>query len=206
VSAVQPVSDTAVNRGFGKAGEAAATPVPAREPDWAPNDRLAGLPVATADDHRRGMRQLAASVSIVTARNGERRAGLTATAVCSVTADPPRLVVFVNKSVVANEVIRESGAVCINVVAAAQETVAKAFAGMIDGVHGDARFEYGQWDTMVTGAPALGDALVNFDCRVIKVFDESTHHAFVAEVLATRVCESGDALVYLNGAFLNLGA
>lgn len=205
MSAAQPLAAAAVTGAFRQAGETAATPACTREPDWAPNGRLADLPLASADDHRRGMRQLAASVSIVTAGDGEKRAGLTATAVCSVTADPPRLVVFVNKSVVANEVIRESGAVCINVVSAAQETVARAFAGMIDGVHGDARFDYGQWDAMVTGAPALGDALVNFDCRVIKVFDESTHHAFVAEVLATRVCESGDALVYLNGAFLNLG-
>lgn len=171
---------------------------------WTPNGDLAGLPLATAAAHRGGMRRLAASVSIVTARVGERRAGLTATAVCSVTADPPRLVVFVNKGVTANEVIRDSGAVCINVLSSAQEGVAKVFAGMVPGVHGDARFDCGEWDAMVTGAPALGGALVNFDCRVVKVFEESSHHAFVADVLATRLDDAGEALVYLNGAFRTL--
>lgn len=198
MSAGTRVSGAAAGAFFGQVGDSDEAP------GWAPNTDLAALPLATADDHRRGMRQLAASVSIVTARVAERRAGLTATAVCSVTADPPRLVVFVNKGVVANEVIRESGAVCINVLSSAQERVAKAFAGMVQGVHGDARFDHGQWDAMVTGAPALDGALVNFDCRVVKVFDESTHHAFVAEVLATRVNETGDALLYLNGAFRNL--
>lgn len=169
--------------------------------DWQPNAKLAALPTVSSDDHRYGMRHFAVGVTIITTRNDEQQAGLTATAVCSVTADPPRLVVFVNKNVVANEVILNSGALCINVLAGEQEEVAKAFAGMIKEVHGDARFGYGEWRELVTGAPALDDTLANFDCRVIKVFDESTHHAFLCEVLATRERNDGEALIYLNGAF-----
>ena len=169
--------------------------------DWQPNPRLAGLPTVSADDHRYGMRHFAVGVSIITARDGDQQAGLTATAVCSVTADPPRLVVFVNKNVVASEIIRNSGALCVNVLAGEQEEVAKAFAGMVKEVYGDARFQYGQWRELASGAPTLDDALANFDCRVIKVFDESTHHAFLCEVLATRERNDGEALIYLNGAF-----
>lgn len=172
--------------------------------DWQPNAKLAALPTVTADDHRYGMRHFAVGVSIITASDGEQRAGLTATAVCSVTADPPRLVVFVNKNVVANEVVLNSGALCVNVLEGAQEEVAKAFAGMIKEVHGDERFQYGQWNSLVTGAPALEGSLANFDCRVIKVFDESTHHAFLCEVLATCESSGGEALIYLNGAFRSI--
>jgi flavin reductase (NADH)/flavin reductase len=169
--------------------------------DWTPNATLAAMPTVSAEDHRYGMRHFAVGVSIITARDGEQRAGLTATAVCSVTADPPRLVVFVNKNVVANQVILNSGALCVNVLAGEQEDVAKAFAGMVEGVHGDARFDYGQWRELSTGAPTLDGTLANFDCRVIKVFDESTHHAFLCEVLATRERNDGEALIYLNGGF-----
>lgn len=172
--------------------------------DWVPNERLAALPTVSAEDHRYGMRHFAVGVTIITARLGEARAGLTATAVCSVTADPPRLVVFVNKNVVASELIRNSGALCVNVLAGDQEMVAKAFAGMLKEVHGDARFEHGTWASLVTGAPSLDAALANFDCRVIKVFDESTHHAFLCEVLATRERQDGEALIYLNGAFRHI--
>ncbi|MDN0085640.1 flavin reductase family protein [Crenobacter sp. SG2305] len=172
--------------------------------DWTPNARLAELPTVSADAHRYGMRHFAIGVSIITARDGEARAGLTATAVCSVTADPPRLVVFVNKNVVASEIIRNSGAICVNVLEGEQEGVAKAFAGMIEGVHGEARFGHGAWSELLTGAPTLSGALANFDCRVIKVFDESTHHAFLCEVLATRERQDGEALIYLNGAFRRL--
>ncbi|MNE84118.1 NADH:FAD oxidoreductase [compost metagenome] len=82
--------------------------------------------------------------------------------------------------------------------------MAKVFAGMLEGVHGAARFEHGQWRGMATGVPVLEAALANFDCRVIKVFDESSHHAFLCEVLATAGDQSSDPLIYLNGAFRRL--
>ena len=172
--------------------------------DWTPNIELAAMPTVSSEEHRFGMRHFAVGVTIITAADGQARAGLTATAVCSVTATPPRLVVFVNKNVVASDIIHKSGALCVNVMAGDQEHVAKVFAGMVEGVHGDARFEHGQWRKLATGAPVLEDALTNFDCRVIKVFDESTHHAFLCEVLAMSERNDGAALIYLNGAFRSL--
>ncbi|GAA0791887.1 flavin reductase family protein [Marinobacterium sediminicola] len=169
--------------------------------DWTPNADLSDKPMVSADAHRNGMRHFAMGVSTITTGDDKARAGLTATAVCSVTADPPRLVVFVNKGVYASELILKNGALCVNIMAGDQEEIAKAFAGMIKDVQGESRFEYGHWDTLVTGAPALQNALANFDCRVVKVFDESTHHAFLCEVLATRERDDGEALIYLNGGF-----
>lgn len=169
--------------------------------DWKPNQELAKLPTITPEAHRYGMRHFAVGVSIITAKNDDRRVGLTATAVCSVTAAPPRLVVFVNKNVQANEAIIGTGALCVNVLAGDQENIAKVFAGMQKDVHGEARFDHGNWSSVLTGAPALEDALANLDCRVIKVFDESTHNAFLCEILATRERNDGEALIYLNGAF-----
>ena len=55
-----------------------------------------------------------------------------------------------------------------------------------------------------TGAPQLDAALTNFDCRVIKVFDESTHHAFLCEVVQVRERQDGAALIYLNGGFCHV--
>lgn len=169
--------------------------------DWNANAELASLPTVSADDHRYGMRHFAVGVTIITSAHGDSKAGLTATAVCSVTADPPRLVVFVNRNVAASELILDSGALCVNVLASDQEEVAKAFAGMIKGVQGEERFSYGDWRQLITGAPTLDGALANLDCRVVKVFDESTHHAFLCEVLSTCERDDGEALIYLNGAF-----
>ncbi len=172
--------------------------------DWKPNGRLAEMPTVSPEAHRYGMRHFAAGVCLITSAHDGQKAGLTATAVCSVTANPPRLVVFVNKNVAASPVILDSGSLCVNVLASDQEDIAKVFAGMVQGVHGEERFEHGQWSELISGAPVLDGALAGFDCRVIKVFDESTHHAFLCEVLGTRERADGAALIYLNGAFRSL--
>lgn len=170
-------------------------------PDWAPDAALAARDMVAPAAFKSAMRHFAACVTIIAAKGRTGRAGLTATAVCSVTADPPRIVALVNKNVVAAQEILAVGALSVNVLASDQEDVSKAFAGMIQGVFGEERFNHGEWDTLATGAPTLKNALTTFDCRVIKVFDESTHHAFLCEVLDTRERVDGDALIYLNGAF-----
>ena len=168
---------------------------------WMPNADLTALPVVGEAEHRAGMRHFAAPVSIITTQNKGEYSGLTATAVCSVTAEPPRLVVFVNKSVYAAEQIFESGQLCVNILSSTQTEQACIFAGMRKDIAGAERFDHGEWHTLVTGSPALAYAKANMDCRVIKVYDESTHHAFLCEVLATRSNNEGSPLVYMDGEF-----
>ena len=56
-----------------------------------------------SDDFREGMRQLAAGVTIVTTSIGDQRIGLTATAVCSLSAEPPMLLACVNREAGAHD-------------------------------------------------------------------------------------------------------
>lgn len=174
------------------------------EPNWQPNPSLAALKPVQQDELRAGMRHLAAPVSIVTTVNGLTRAGLTVTAVTSVTAEPPRLVVFINKNTFAAEHILSSGLLCVNVLTAEQQELACIFAGMRKEVPGEQRFNHGEWHSLLSGAPVLANAKVNFDCRVIKVYGESTHHAFLCEVLATQQHAAASPLLYLDSDFHTL--
>jgi flavin reductase len=54
------------------------------------------------------MRRLAGGVTIVTTRLGEDLAGLTATSVCSLTAEPPRLLACVHREADAHDLTLES--------------------------------------------------------------------------------------------------
>ena len=58
---------------------------------------------------KKGMRHLAASVTLITTKVQDQRGGLTATAVCSVSAEPPQILVCVNKSASAHDPIGEAG-------------------------------------------------------------------------------------------------
>src|SRR3954462_7924374 len=97
----------------------------------------------SAGDYTQAMAQHVASVCVITTAVGEQRYGLTATAVSSVSAQPPRLLVCVNQSSFTHDKIVEAGVFCVNVLGETQDVVAKAFAGML-GAKVD-RFGVAEW-------------------------------------------------------------
>lgn len=147
-----------------------------------------------------GMRHLAGHVCLVTTANaaGERN-GLTATAVCSVSAEPPLLLCCVNREAQSHDAIHRNGVFAINVLAVADRALAERFAGPIGG---DARFDVGDWQCLETGAPVLGSALVSFDCRLYHAVDAGTHGIFFGEIQALRLREDPAApLLYAHGNY-----
>ena len=98
-----------------------------------------------------GMRRLAAGVCLVTAtdRDGLRQ-GLVATSVISVTVEPPSLLVCVNKAASCHDPIANSGAFCVNLLADADDEVARRFGSS---AARDSRFADRQWRALETGAP-----------------------------------------------------
>lgn len=148
------------------------------------------------------MRLLAAGVTLVTTASDEgARAGLTATAVCSVSAEPPQLLVCVNREAEAHDLLLAGGSLAVSLLGAGQSDLADLFAGRT-GVHGEARFEAGRWTTLATGAPLLADGLACFDCRVTSTLPAGSHTVFLARVLAALVRpEPGAPLAYLDGGY-----
>jgi flavin reductase (DIM6/NTAB) family NADH-FMN oxidoreductase RutF len=147
-----------------------------------------------------GMRQLAAGVTVVTAIAGGRRAGLTATAVCSVSAEPPQLLVCINREAETHEIVTAGGCFAINLLAADQQHLARAFAGR-SGVHGDRRFAQARWTTLVTGAPVLASCLAAFDCRLIQIVPAASHGIVLGRVEAVTIEPDRPPLVYAEGDY-----
>lgn len=171
---------------------------------WDPEASYSELSLVDPLAHRTGLRKLASGVTIVaTCLEGER-IGLTATAVCSVTIDPPRLVIFINKSSRTASALMRSGALCVNLLGSRHKELALIFAGMNPDVPVERRFDNGDWTQLFTGSPALSDALQNFDCRIVRVYEESTHFAFACDVVATREAATGEPLIWFDGAFREL--
>ena len=79
---------------------------------------------------KKGMRHLAASVTLITTKVQDQRGGLTATAVCSVSAEPPQILVCVNKSASAHDPIGEAGFFCVNILSPGHRKIAERFAGI----------------------------------------------------------------------------
>ncbi len=156
------------------------------------------------------MRRFAGAVCIVATGAPGRRAGMTATAVCSVSAEPPRLLVCANANGSAHEPIVRNGRLSINLLREGGDALAHRFGGMAAGVSGDARFAEGRW-LMHSGVPLLEDACATFVCEVGRVIPASTHSIFLCDVVDV-LCPDADAadgrecLLYVDGGFRSLAS
>lgn len=154
-------------------------------------------------DFKTAMRQVTSSVAVITARSGRARNGLTATAVCSVSADPPTMLVCINRSATADNLINESGAFSINFLADEQHRIARLFS--TSKLSSEERFAEGRWISMATGSPVLDGAVATFDCRVVEKVPSGTHHIYFGHVVAVTSLDE-EALLYRDGSFRRLAA
>ncbi len=96
------------------------------------------------------MRNLAGAVSVITVGAGLKRTGFTATSVASFSAEPPVLLVSLNKSSSSWEVLRSAASFGVNILTQAQSGVADRFAGR-GGIKGNDRYVGWEWDELESG-------------------------------------------------------
>jgi flavin reductase (DIM6/NTAB) family NADH-FMN oxidoreductase RutF len=160
------------------------------------------MPPVSTQDFVQAMGQHVASVCVITTKHEDERFGLTATAVSSVCAEPPRLLVCVNKSGTTYQRIVASGHFGVNVLDETQEKIGKAFASML-GRDFD-RFSVGEWHEVATGSPILKNAVANFDCKLVQSIDQFTHAILIGEVHGVASGIGRDAIVYGGRKFRTL--
>jgi flavin reductase (DIM6/NTAB) family NADH-FMN oxidoreductase RutF len=153
--------------------------------------------------YRNIMRGHAGAVAVIATGTPGQRTGLTATAVCSLSDSPPTVLICVNHNASAYAVIRASGCFSVNWLAAHQDALADCFAGKT-GLKAEQRFAAGDWITLETGAPVLGDGLASLDCELVGEHDHATHSIFIGRVRAARQQECARPLMYFAGAFTGL--
>ena len=160
---------------------------------------------SVADDLRMAMRQLAASVSVVAAQSGDARGGLTMTAVCSVSLEPPTMLICVNQSSSSHDLIANAECFSVNILNEHQRIIAEVFAGQTGITDWDERFAAGGaiWSETDAGAPILEEARASVICRTREIVQSGSHTIFLGEVVEVRVREyaDGHALLYSQGDY-----
>src|ERR1700736_1911792 len=126
--------------------------------------RTVSLECVEAERYRDAMRRVPAAVTIVTTQFDNEANGLTATAVCSVTADPPQILACVNRGATARALIARSRRFVVNFLSEEHEDRARRFSQTK--LAAQERFAGISWVVMTTGSPAMADAIVALDCTV----------------------------------------
>ncbi len=125
-------------------------------------------------------------VSVVTTDGPSGRAGLTVSAMASVSADPPMLLVCINRQSPIVSRIRVHGAFAVSVLGTHHAAIADSFAGR-PGAGDDAYdFASARWHSGDTGAPVLADAAAAFDCLVATTVEAGSHTLFIGDVVQAQ--------------------
>lgn len=168
------------------------------------DDSIRSVDTSLTDDALRSsfidaMSRVATSVNLVTTDGEAGQFGLTVSAMSSVTADPPTLLICVNRRNPMDGAIRANGVFGVNALRADQRWAAEVFSGRPR--RGDPYdFAAGSWHREKTGSPLLSGAVAWFDCVLIAAHHVGTHTIAIGRVVASG-STSGTPLVYGRRSF-----
>lgn len=149
-------------------------------------------------DFRKAMRRLASAVTVVSTAHDGHRHGMTATAVTSVSSNPPSLLACINRSASLHAPLIASGHFCVNILHGTQSEIADAFGGKRAG---NDRFAAGRWATHDNGLPYLWDAQASIFCVSDLVTSYGTHSIVVGKISEIIVGGHVAPLLYQDGRY-----
>jgi flavin reductase len=151
------------------------------------------------DAFRDAMRHVAATVYAITTSQDGEPCGILATAVSSLSFDPPSLLVCVNRSASLHGPLASAETFCVNVLGLGNRDVAEQFAQG----RGEGRFAVGQWEQW-HGLPVLATAQSSFVCRRAHRHDFGTHTIFIGELIAARHRAHAAPLTYYDRNYIDI--
>lgn len=136
-------------------------------------------------DFVQAMSAAATQVTLVTTNGGAGRFGVTVSAFASVSAEPPMVLVCINRKSPTVSAIAENKCFCVNLLSDDQEAVAECFAGRSN-KHSPYDFNCASWEVGETGTSVLVGACASFDCHLDSFHDHGTHSIFVGKVVTSK--------------------
>lgn len=149
-------------------------------------------------EFRRVLGHFPSGVTIVTTRTPQGRAcGLTVNAFCSVSLEPPLVLVCVEREADTHGCIASSGYFAVSILDEERgESISRRFATF--GL--EEKFEGIAFREEKTGAPVLDESVAWVDCRVSATYPGGDHTIYVGEVVSGDA-GAGSPLVYYRGGY-----
>jgi flavin reductase (DIM6/NTAB) family NADH-FMN oxidoreductase RutF len=153
----------------------------------------------TPDEFRSVLGRFPSGVTVVTTKRGDGSdEGMTVSAFCSVSLNPPLVLICIEKKASAYGALTTASGFVVNILSATQEQVARRFSIVdID------RFEGVGYGRSQNGFAVLDDVLAVIECATFETHDAGDHTIIVGEVEAARA-QNGTPLLYYRGGYAQL--
>ncbi len=155
----------------------------------------------SAQDFRDVIARLPAGVVVVSARLGSGFRGLTASSLVSISVDPPRVLVGLEREAATRQAVIEGKAFNVSVLARSQEFIADRFAGRapaVDPAWSDIPHRLG-----ANGIPLIEGCTAWLECGLMAVHDAGDHDVCIGQV-EVAVHGAGDPLILWDRSFWTL--
>ena len=150
----------------------------------------------TPDEFRAALSRFPSGITVVTSIDGSGGFhGITVSAFCSVSLNPPLVLVCIEKITGSHEALMESSAFAVNILGAEQSGLSERFS-----VPALDKFDGAEYRIGIGGVPVLENALVALECRLYNTCDGGDHTIFVGEVESVSI-RDGEPLAYFHGEY-----
>ena len=144
---------------------------------------------------REAIAHFATGVTVVTTTHDGRPAGMTASAVCSLSLDPVLLVVCIDNRLATHKAIDASKRFAVNVLGERDEELARRFARRAEDKFAGVALVEG------SDPPILSRAIAHFVCTVHERVPGGDHSIFIGQVLHCEATPGRRPLLYYRSAF-----
>lgn len=152
------------------------------------------------EDFRAALGRFASGITVVTSIDAENRFhGMTVSAFCSVSLDPPLVLVCISKDTGSHESIAKNKQFAVNVLSEGQAELSERFSAPIED-----RFSSTEYRTGTSGLPLLNGALANLECRLAHSYEGGDHTVYIGEVENVAVTD-GSPLLHFRGDYQGIG-
>jgi flavin reductase (DIM6/NTAB) family NADH-FMN oxidoreductase RutF len=156
-------------------------------------------PQLTPAEWRAAMGSFPSGVTVVTSWNDGAPVGSTISAFCSVSLEPPLLLICIDLNNPIREPVARSGVFGVNILPSHGQAIARHFGRPPE--PGRDRFEDQAFDAAPGGAPRLAAAAVFIDCKVEDTYPAGDHVVVIGRGLRTEHAATATPLLYHKGRF-----
>ncbi len=149
----------------------------------------------------RALGQRAIGSTVVTARSEDGPAGFLGLSASHVCADPPLMLVSIDKRTSALATVLAARHFAINFLPDEAKEIAELFGGK-GALKGAARFETAPWQTLTTGAPVLTSALGAMDCELEETLERHGICIVIGRVVDVLIGSGRQPLIHFGGGYL----
>ena len=155
----------------------------------------------SSEEFRAALSRFPSGVTVVTTHDTEGRFhGITVSAFSSLSLEPPRVLICVEKTTGSHAALQTSRAFVVNILSDGQRELSERFASQVEN-----KFESVEFSDGIDGIPVLSGCIATLECRLTAVHDGGDHSIFIGEV-EKAVVNDGDPILYFRGDYRSIAA